>query len=179
MAFMCDVEGMFRQVHVEQEHQNFLRFLWWEDGDLDKQPAEYRTKVHLFSAVLSPGCANFALKREPDNFEETHRCEAQFVRNDFYADDSLKSVPSVSQATTLIHNMTKLCAHRGFNLHKSLSKEREVIQAITKDQWAKGIKVSCQREFDMTKDLLPVETALGVQWFVQSHHLQFRIELMD
>lgn len=65
---MCDVEGMFLQVHVAPEHRNFLRFLWWEDGDLDKSPIEYRMKVDLFGAVSSPGCANFALKRAADDF---------------------------------------------------------------------------------------------------------------
>ena len=53
VAFMCDVEGMFLQVHVAPEHRNFLRFLWWEDGDF-KPPTEYRMKVHLFGAVSSP-----------------------------------------------------------------------------------------------------------------------------
>ncbi|XP_068734748.1 uncharacterized protein [Montipora capricornis] len=31
----------------------------------------------------------------------------------------------------------------------------------------------------MTKDLLPMERALGVQWCVESDHLQFRVELKD
>ena len=35
------------------------------------------------------------------------------------------------------------------------------------------------KDFDTTKDLLPVERALGVQWCVQSDHLQFRVELAD
>ena len=172
---MCDVEGMFLQVHVAPEHRNFLRFLWWEDGDLDKPPTEYRMKVHLFGAVSSPGCANFALKRAADDFEEmVGREAAEFVRNDFYVDDGLKSVPSVSQAIALIQDTKKLCASGGFNLHKFLSNEREVIESIPKDQRAKEIK-----ELDTTKDLLPVERALGVQWCVQSDHLQFRVELTD
>lgn len=31
----------------------------------------------------------------------------------------------------------------------------------------------------MTKDLLPIERALGVQWFVESDELHFRAELKD
>ena len=34
VAFMCDVESMFRQFKVVEAHRNFLRFLWWEDGDV-------------------------------------------------------------------------------------------------------------------------------------------------
>ena len=62
VAFMCDIEGMFHQVNVNPEHRNLLRFLWWENGNLDSEPIEYRMTVHLFGATSSPGCANFALK---------------------------------------------------------------------------------------------------------------------
>ena len=30
IAIMCDVEKMFHQFHVRPEHQDYLRFLWWE-----------------------------------------------------------------------------------------------------------------------------------------------------
>lgn len=34
-------------------------------------------------------------------------------------------------------------------------------------------------ELDLNKDVLPIERALGVQWCVESDHLQFRVELKD
>ena len=34
-------------------------------------------------------------------------------------------------------------------------------------------------ELDLNKDVLPIERALGVQWCVDSDHLQFRVELKD
>ena len=132
-------------------------------------------KVHLFGAVSSPGCANFALKRTADDFEELYGREAaEFLRNDFYVDDGLKSVPSVIQASNLIKKTKELCAKGGFNLHKFLSNKRKVIESVPTEQRAKGIK-----DFDLSKDLLPIERALGVQWCVQSDHLKFRVELKD
>ena len=62
----------------------------------------------------------------------------------------------------------------GFNLHKFLSNKCEVIEAIPKEQRAKEVK-----DFDTTKDILLVERALGIQWCVQSDHLQFRVEQAD
>ncbi|XP_078371358.1 uncharacterized protein LOC144655010 [Oculina patagonica] len=175
VAFMCDVEGMFHQVGVKEEHRNLLRFLWWEDNDLDKPPVEFRMKVHLFGAVSSPGCANFALKRTAEDFEETFGSEAaEFVRKDFYVDDGLKSVPSTSQAISLIQNTKNLCAEGGFNLHKFTSNDKKVVEAIPKDQRASGIK-----DLNLTEDHLPIERALGVQWCIESDYLQFRIELKD
>ena len=67
VAFTCDIEGMFLQVQVAPEHRNFLRFLWWEDGDLSKSLTEYRMSVHIFGAISSPGCANFTLKRTAED----------------------------------------------------------------------------------------------------------------
>ena len=61
-AFICDIEAMFHQVRVDENHRDLLPFFWWEDGDLTKKPKEYRMTVHLFGATSSPGCANFALK---------------------------------------------------------------------------------------------------------------------
>ena len=158
VALMCDVESMFHQVYVKPEYRNFLRFLWWANDDLDEQPTEFRMKVHLFGAVSSSGCANFALKRTADDFEELYGREAaEFVRNDFYVDDGLKSVPSVIQAINLIKKTKELCAKGGFNLHKFLSNKRKVIESVPTEQRAKGIK-----DFDLSKDLLPIERALGV-----------------
>jgi len=131
--------------------------------------------VHLFGAVSSPGCANFALKTTVDDFEEECGNDAaEFVRHDFYVDDGLKSVPSVEQALDLIENTKTLCKKGGFNLHKFISNRREVIEAILVEQRAKELK-----ELDMTKDLLPIERALGVQWFVESDELHFRAALKD
>ena len=175
VAFICDIEGMFHQVNVNYEHRNLLRFLWWEQGDIEKSLVEYRMTVHLFGAVSSPGCANFALKTTADDFEEECGNDAaEFVRHDFYVDDGLKSVPSVEHAINLIESTKTLCKKGGFNLHKFISNRREVIEAIPVEQRAKEIK-----ELDMTKDLLPIERALGVQWFVESDELHFRAELKD
>lgn len=53
VAFACDIEGMFHQVHVNDEHCHFLRFLWWDQEDTTKKPEEYRLTVHLCGANLS------------------------------------------------------------------------------------------------------------------------------
>ncbi|KAJ8375840.1 hypothetical protein SKAU_G00064200 [Synaphobranchus kaupii] len=41
VAIMCDIERMFHQFHVKAEDQDYLRFMWWEDGDLEAQPSIY------------------------------------------------------------------------------------------------------------------------------------------
>ena len=36
IAFVADIEKMFFQVLVSDDHRNLLHFLWWQDGDLRK-----------------------------------------------------------------------------------------------------------------------------------------------
>ena len=82
-------------------------------------------------ATSSPGCANFALKKTASDYEGQCGSEAaSFVKNDFYVDDGLKSVPTPEAAISLVKNTKMLCAKGGFNLHKFISNHKAVIDAI-------------------------------------------------
>ena len=37
IAVMCDVERMVHRFHVSKEDRDYLRFLWWENGDTNPQ----------------------------------------------------------------------------------------------------------------------------------------------
>ena len=63
VAMVADVEGMFHQVRVAPEDCQALRFLWWPDDDLSKEPTDFQMLVHLFGATSSPSCASFSLKK--------------------------------------------------------------------------------------------------------------------
>jgi len=172
---MGDIEGMFHQVGVAEQDRDLLRFLWWKDGDLTKEPAEFRMTVHLFGATSSPACANYALKMSANDNEKDLGSEAaNFIRRDFYVDDGLTSVQSVQDAVTLIKNTKEMCRRGGFKLHKFTSSHKEVIEAIPIQDRAKGIQ-----SIDLDKEALPLEHALGVQWCIESESFQFRIVLKD
>ena len=175
VAFMADIESMFLQVHVTEHCRDLLRFLWWEDCDLNKEPGRYRMTVHLLGAGSSPGCCNFALKKTADDHEQEFGFEsAEFLRKDFYVDDGLKSVPPTSDAKELICKTTEMCWRGGFNLHKFASNKREVIEAIPVEDRAKGVK-----ELNLEKDELPMERALGVGWCIESDAFKFQIVMQD
>lgn len=42
VSFMCDVERMFHQFHVAPRDQDYLRFLWWEEGNMEAAPSVLR-----------------------------------------------------------------------------------------------------------------------------------------
>ena len=51
-AITCDVQKMLHQFVIRKEDRDFLRFLWWPNGDVSKDPKEYRMEVYLFGLVV-------------------------------------------------------------------------------------------------------------------------------
>ncbi|CAB4017090.1 Hypothetical predicted protein, partial [Paramuricea clavata] len=161
VAFTTDIEAMFHQVKVTKECQDFLRFLWWPNGETSEEIETYRMTVHLFGATSSPGCSNFALKRTADdNEQEIGKNPAEFLRKNFYVDDGLKSVSSNREAVTLIRQAKEMCGRGGFNLCKFISNRRKVIEEIPQHDRADAVK-------DLDLEALPIERTLGVQWSIE------------
>ena len=77
------------------------------------------------------------------------------MKNDFYVDNGLKSVSTPEAAISLIKKTKSLCEKGGFNLHKFI---KAVIDPIPHRDRSKDLQ-----DLNITKDILPVERALGVQ----------------
>jgi len=133
VALVADIEGTFTQVKVPPEDADALRFLWWEDSNLER-PSEFQMTSHLFGAIDSPSCANFCLKRAAEdnkgNFSEN---AVNAVNNDFYVDDVIKSVKTVEEARPLANEVTSLLAEAGFKLTKWMSNSRDVLSVIPQE----------------------------------------------
>lgn len=54
IAITADVQQMFYSFNVREDHQDYLRFFWYEDNDLQKDIREYRMNVHVFGNSPSP-----------------------------------------------------------------------------------------------------------------------------
>ena len=131
IAFTADIKSMFLQVQVDPKDWDALRFLWWPNDDLSREPSDYQMLVHLFGAKSSPACASFALRKATDD-NETHASPVTVltVKRNFYVDDCLKSVKGVKEAIQLIKELSMLLKTGGFHLTKYLSNCREVLSAI-------------------------------------------------
>ena len=172
IAFMADIEAMLHQVRVPINQCNFLRFLWWLDGNLDAPLQEYQMMVHLFGAVSSPSCSNFALKQTAQDTEtEFGPLVAETICRNFYVDDCLKSVKDEKTAMELIQGLRQACHKGGFKLTKFISNSRAVLESVPMDQRSKEAK-----NLDLDHERLPIERALGVEWCVESDVFRIRIK---
>ncbi|XP_030585762.1 uncharacterized protein LOC115780619 [Archocentrus centrarchus] len=175
IAIMCDIERMFHQFHVKTEDQDYLRFLWWENGDLESEPSVYRMKVHLFGAASSPGCANYGLKHlaaiSRENFSKK---SVSFIERNFYVDDGLTSVSTETEGIQLVNEARQLCSRGNLKLHKFTSNSKNVLSSVPEEERAGGAK-----NLDMALGEPYMERALGVQWCVTSDEFQFRVVVKE
>ena len=59
---------------------------------------EYQMVVHLFRAIWSPACTNFALRKTAEENRHSFPTDViSTVKRNFYVDDCLKSLPSELQ----------------------------------------------------------------------------------
>jgi len=160
VAVMGDIEAMFHQVRVSPQHRDALRFLWWKDGDMLKQPQVYRMTVHLFGGVWSPSCANYALHRTAEDNADGYASDTvKTVLENFYVDDCLKALATDEEAIQIVTELCKLLTNGGFRLTKWISNSRRVMASIPEEERAKVMK-----NLDLNHALFPIERALGVHW---------------
>ncbi|XP_006816327.1 uncharacterized protein LOC102803409 [Saccoglossus kowalevskii] len=169
VAIVADIKQMFHQVKVKKADCDALRFLWWPEGDLSKDPADHQMLVHPFGATSSPSCAAYALKRTADDNRsnyDTHIVDT--VYRNFYVDDCLKSVASVEEAKELVKLLPEMLAKGGFHLTKWISNCREILALIPEAERASSV-------MNLDMENLPIDRALGIQWDVEKDAFNFRI----
>ena len=132
---MSDIKSMFHQVRVAKSDVNYLRFLWWPQGDTSQAPKPHRMLVHIFGAVSFLSIASFALKKTATDNENCFPPQvAETVRHNFYVDDCAKSVAKESDAIQLVKYLTALCSMGGFQLTQWVSNSRAVLASIPTTQ---------------------------------------------
>lgn len=129
--------------------------------------------VHLFGAVSSHSCANFALKKTAaDNRADFSNKAVRTVEQNFYMDDCFKSVDSEEDAIHLSSELSQLLKRGGFRLTKWLSNKRKVIESVPVLDRAASIR-------DLDFDHTLMERALRVQWHVTLDTFSFNIATKD
>ena len=69
---MGDIDAMFRQAKVRKDQCSFLKFLWWDDSNPNKEIIDYEMTAHVFGGASSPSYSNFALKRTAKDNEQQY-----------------------------------------------------------------------------------------------------------
>jgi hypothetical protein len=166
---------MFHQVRVPCTDTSYLRFLWWQNGDIKKEPTEYQMNVHLFSATSSPICVIYALRKTAEDSRGQFNAEIiNTVLGNFYVDDCLKSVKNVNDAIWMVKDLQTLLSSDGFKIAKWISNSRDVMKPIPMSDRAKEVK-----DLDLDQHILPIDRSLGVQWCIETDTFRFKVSLKE
>jgi len=172
IAVTADIQQMFYCFHVNGEHRNFLRFLWYQDNDLNKKLIEYRMKVHVFGNRPSPAVAAYGLRKTAlISSSEFGLDVTDFIMNNFYVDDGLTSVPTEEQAVALIVNtQSALMKNGNLRLHKIASNSMNVLNALPREDLARNLT-----DIDLSCSEIPLQHSLGLSWNIQNDTFTFQV----
>ena len=135
VAFMADIQAMFYQIIVPEKQRSFLRFLWWNEGNLDSEITDHEMCVHLFGAVSSPSSSNYALRKAAaDNSSCYGNDTATAIMKNVYVDDLLNSVEDEKYVKDLIRRIQKMFSVSRFNLTKFISNNKLAFQKTTEEK---------------------------------------------
>jgi len=175
-AFAGDIEQMFMQLKVPKEHSNLMRVLWWENGDMNTRPVDYRLTSHTFGAVSSPSVANFAVRSVASRVIEGEMSDAavETLQRCAYMDDIMNSFDSPVCAAKVLNEVSNALAKVKFNLTGIISNSHVVIDSVNRSNRAEQV-----REIDLEGDLAVHDRVLGLLWFVEQDCFMFRPRVTD
>ena len=137
---MGDIEAMFHQIKVPDHQRSFLRFLWWEDCDTNREIIDYEMTAHVFGGASSPSCSNFVLRKTvSDNRHEYAPDVTRILEINFYVDDMLKIFQTVIKAKDVIRKVKEWSAKESFNFAKFTSNNEEVLKSIPDEERRKNV----------------------------------------
>ena len=172
IAFMADVEAMYHQDQVPENQQSFLKFLWWENHDIDTEPHDYVMCAHFFGATSSASCSNYVLRRRVVEYETVFgEAAANALHSNFYVDDLLKSIEDLDSAKQLMKDVINICKSGGFHLTKFISNNKELLLSVSENQRKMGVKYQ-----DLSGEL-PNEKALEFCWNLREDIFSFKLKL--
>ena len=81
-AFVANIEKAFMRIKINEEDRNYVRFLWFEDGDPDKPIRVYRYTSVFFGGTSSPFILNSTILHHLSKYKKDQDPAVQFVAQD-------------------------------------------------------------------------------------------------
>ena len=168
----CDISRMFHQFRVSPEFRDLLRFLWFnKQGEI----VTYRMKVHLFGATSSPACATYGLRELCEISQNPNNEAKAFIRENFYVDDGLISLPNSSSAQSLVHDAIAICKEGNLRLHKFSSNSPTLLSTLpVSERNIEDIRILDREEMSQ-----PYERTLGLLWSLKTDTFEFSSNLKE
>ena len=133
-AASADIKGMFYNVGIPEADQNFMRFLWWKDGDPKRPIVEYCLDHQVPGLTDSGSNSCFSLRALMDvNPAQVSNATCEAVKSKFYVDDLAHSGSGLEETQAVLQEMTKALEVGGFHLTKFVANDPALLSGIPKE----------------------------------------------
>ncbi|XP_055591192.1 uncharacterized protein LOC129743240 [Uranotaenia lowii] len=165
IAITGDIREMFLQILMNWFDQQCLRFLW-RDGEQDRSPDVYVTKVMTFGATCSPSTAQYVKNYNAERFQDEFPRAVEAIVKEHYVDDMLSSVETEEEAIKLAKDVRHVHAEAGFEIRNWLSNSNRVLQELDASPGEKSLNLSGE---------MATEKVLGMWWCTATDTFTYKI----
>ena len=123
----------------------------------------------LFRSVDSPCIANWVIKQAAEL--ASPKAESAIKQN-FYMDDFLKSIPEEKQLAELLHEVISVLNACGFRLNKFISNSHEILKELPKSEIS-------SKYINLDFDSLNAERTLGLVWVIEKDIFTFNPKIKE
>lgn len=111
-ATISDIKRAFLQISVTERDRDFLRFLWYKDGEI---VVLRHTRV-VFGISASPFLLGATMNHHLDNIDGEWRESAVLLKKSIYVDNCVTSFDTEGERTKFIAESTDICTLAKFEL---------------------------------------------------------------
>ena len=130
-AVTADIKGMFYNVRIPESDRDYMRFLWFEDGDPTKSIVEYRLTHQVPGLTDSPSNACYSLRQLAEmNLGDVSESCLKAIRENYYVDDLCASTPERDGIVRIVDEMPKALSPGGFHITKWISNSSELLSGV-------------------------------------------------
>lgn len=163
VVLLADIEKMYRQVEIHPDDRPLQRVLW-RFNKSDPITKYEMTRV-TYGLAPSSFLATRTLLQLAEDEGDSFPLAASALKQDFYMDDFIRSVATISQAIQLRKEMDELLRRGGFPLRKWCSNFSEVLEGVPSENLANP----SSQTFDPDEAI----KALGISWEPASDQFRF------
>lgn len=181
IAITADIRQAFLNIGIHPEHQDFLRFLWYDAGS-DGELITYKFLRVVFGVTSSPFLLNGTIRQHLAKYGDH---DGEFVKlflEDLYVDDTASGCNSVREGKEFYNKATSIMAEAGFHLRK-WSSNNKVLQRIFESQVLEGKNTEVETgddctfsESQLSQNKCSFSKVLGMEWDKESDQFVFNFK---
>ena len=168
-VFNADIEKMYRQIWVHDDHTNYQRILYTDL--LTAEISDYKLLTVTFGLSCAPYLAIRTLLQLAQDGEDTFPIASKIVRDEMYVDDVLSGEFSIEAAILAEKQLHSLLMSGGVPLRKWSTNHPALMQHIPPEHQAINASITLQEE--------SVLKTLGIHWNNHKDCFTFRIKIHE